>query len=93
MIFPAKSFRRCWPSSAIAGSTTALKMVEQIFEVGGKGHSCGIYSFDPDHIHRLALMAPVSRIMVQAASGQRQCGLVHQRDADDGQPRVRYMGR
>ena len=30
-----------------------------IYEVGGKGHSCGIYSFDDDHIHRLALAAPV----------------------------------
>ena len=47
------------------GFETALSMVEQILEVGGKGHSCGIYSFDPDHIHRLALMAPVSRIMVR----------------------------
>jgi sulfoacetaldehyde dehydrogenase len=47
------------------GFDNALKMVEQIYEVGGKGHSCGIYSFDPDHINRLALMAPVSRIMVR----------------------------
>jgi sulfoacetaldehyde dehydrogenase len=47
------------------GFDNALKMVEQIFEVGGKGHSCGIYSFDEDHISRLALMAPVSRIMVR----------------------------
>lgn len=47
------------------GFDNALKMVEKIFEVGGKGHSCGIYSFDEDHINRLALMAPVSRIMVR----------------------------
>lgn len=47
------------------GFDNALKMVEKIFEVGGKGHSCGIYSFDDDHINRLALMAPVSRIMVR----------------------------
>jgi sulfoacetaldehyde dehydrogenase len=40
-------------------------MIQQIFEVGGKGHSCGIYTFDPDHIDRLALVAPVSRIMVR----------------------------
>ena len=26
---------------------------------------CGIYSFDDEHIDRLALMAPVSRIMVR----------------------------
>jgi sulfoacetaldehyde dehydrogenase len=47
------------------GFDTALNMVAQIFEVGGKGHSCGIYTFDPEHIHQLALMAPVSRIMVR----------------------------
>jgi len=47
------------------GFEDALKMVEQIFAVGGKGHSCGIYSFDEDHIDRLAAMAPVSRIMVR----------------------------
>ena len=47
------------------GFDNALKMVEQILEVGGKGHSTGIYSFDAEHIHKLALMAPVSRIMVR----------------------------
>jgi sulfoacetaldehyde dehydrogenase len=47
------------------GFENALKMVEQIFEVGGKGHSCGIYSFNEGHINKLALMAPVSRIMVR----------------------------
>ena len=47
------------------GFDNALKMVARIFEVGGKGHSCGIASYDDDHIARLALMAPVSRIMVR----------------------------
>jgi sulfoacetaldehyde dehydrogenase len=47
------------------GFDTALGMMQRIFEVGGKGHSCGIYSFDEDHIHRLALVAPVSRIMIR----------------------------
>ena len=47
------------------GFDNLLKMVAAIFEVGGKGHSVGIASFDDDHIHRLALMAPVSRIMVR----------------------------
>ncbi len=47
------------------GFDTALNMVDQILEVGGKGHSCGIYSFDADHIHALALRAPVSRITVR----------------------------
>ena len=42
-----------------------LEMVRQIFEVGGKGHSLGVASFDDDRIHRLAMMAPVSRMMVR----------------------------
>jgi sulfoacetaldehyde dehydrogenase len=48
-----------------SGFDAVLKMVSEIFEVGGKGHSLGIASFDNDHIHRLASMAPVSRIMVR----------------------------
>ena len=47
------------------GFDTLLSMVADIFEVGGKGHSVGIASFDDEHIHRLASMAPVSRIMVR----------------------------
>jgi len=47
------------------GFGNALNMVRQIFEVGGKGHSCGIASYNDENINRLALMAPVSRIMVR----------------------------
>jgi len=47
------------------GFNRLLEMVSAIFEVGGKGHSLGIASFDDDHIHRLASMAPVSRMMVR----------------------------
>jgi sulfoacetaldehyde dehydrogenase len=47
------------------GFDNVLKMVSAIFEVGGKGHSLGVASFDDDHIHRLASMAPVSRMMVR----------------------------
>jgi len=48
-----------------SGFDNALRMALEILEVGGKGHSTGIYSFDADHIRRLALIAPVSRIMVR----------------------------
>jgi acyl-CoA reductase-like NAD-dependent aldehyde dehydrogenase len=48
-----------------SGFDTLLEMVANIFEVGGKGHSVGIASFNDDHIHRLASKAPVSRIMVR----------------------------
>jgi len=52
----------------------ALDKVRQIFETGGKGHSCGIYSFSDDHIHRLALVAPVSRIMVRQIQSKSNAG-------------------
>ena len=56
------------------GFENALKMVSQIFEVGGKGHSCGIASYNDDHINQLALMAPVSRIMVRQPNVQGNAG-------------------
>jgi sulfoacetaldehyde dehydrogenase len=48
-----------------SGFERLLTMVAEILDVGGKGQSVGIASFDDDHIHRLASMAPVSRIMVR----------------------------
>jgi sulfoacetaldehyde dehydrogenase len=57
-----------------SGFDNVLEMVKQIYEVGGKGHSCGIYSFDDDHIHRLALVAPVSRIMVRQPQSKANAG-------------------
>lgn len=52
----------------------ALQMVRQIYEVGGKGHSCGIYSHNDEHIDRLARVAPVSRIMVRQAQSKSNAG-------------------
>ena len=52
----------------------ALEMVRQIYEVGGKGHSCGIYSHNDSHIDRLARVAPVSRIMVRQAQSKSNAG-------------------
>jgi sulfoacetaldehyde dehydrogenase len=57
-----------------SGFDNALDMVRRILEVGGKGHSTGIYSFDDDHIHRLALAAPVSRIMVRQVQSRSNAG-------------------
>lgn len=56
------------------GFDQALAMVEQIFEVGGKGHSCGIYSHDDSHIDRLARVAPVSRMMVRQPQSKANAG-------------------
>jgi len=48
-----------------SGVDSLVDMVAAIFEVGGKGHSLGIASFNDAVIHRLAMMAPVSRMMVR----------------------------
>lgn len=56
------------------GFDDALNKVRAIYEVGGKGHSCGIYSFDDDHIAQLAAIAPVSRIMVRQAQSKANAG-------------------
>ena len=56
------------------GFDQALEMVEQIYEVGGKGHSCGIYSHDDSHIDRLARVAPVSRMMVRQPQSKANAG-------------------
>jgi len=69
------------------GFDRALDMVKQIFEVGGKGHSCGIYSFDDDHVHRLALVAPVSRIMVRQIQSRSNAGTF-----TNGMPMTSSMG-
>ena len=56
------------------GFDNALEMIKQIYEVGGKGHSCGIYSFNDEHIHQLALAAPVSRMMVRQPQSKANAG-------------------
>ena len=69
------------------GFDEALRMVRQIFDTGGKGHSCGIYSFNDDHIHRLALVAPVSRIMVRQVQSASNAGTF-----TNGMPMTSSMG-
>ena len=65
----------------------ALTMMRAIYEVGGKGHSCGIYSFNDEHIHRLAMAAPVSRIMVRQPQNKANAGA-----ATNGMPATSSMG-
>jgi len=69
------------------GFDMALDMVRRLFDTGGKGHSCGIYSFDDDHIHRLALVAPVSRIMVRQVQSASNAGTF-----TNGMPMTSSMG-
>ncbi len=70
-----------------SGFDQALAMMRGIYEVGGKGHSCGIYSFDQDHIHRLALAAPVSRIMVRQPQSKANAGAFN-----NGMPMTSSLG-
>jgi sulfoacetaldehyde dehydrogenase len=70
-----------------SGFENALEMVKQIYEVGGKGHSCGIYSFNDDHIHQLALTAPVSRMMVRQPQSKANAGAFN-----NGMPMTSSMG-
>ncbi len=56
------------------GFDEALEMVEKIYQVGGAGHSCGIYSFDDEHIDALARVAPVSRMMVRQPQSKANAG-------------------
>ncbi len=69
------------------GFDQALAMMRAVYEVGGKGHSCGIYSFDPDHIHRLAMAAPVSRIMVRQPQSKANAGAFN-----NGMPMTSSLG-
>jgi sulfoacetaldehyde dehydrogenase len=69
------------------GFDDALDKVRQIFETGGKGHSCGIYSFDDEHIDRLARVAPVSRIMVRQVQSRSNAGTF-----TNGMPMTSSMG-
>jgi sulfoacetaldehyde dehydrogenase len=65
----------------------ALEKVKAIYEVGGKGHSVGIYSFNDEHIHKLALMAPVSRIMVRQPQSKANAGAFN-----NGMPMTSSLG-
>ncbi len=57
-----------------SGWENALKMILEIYKVGGRGHSCGIYSFNDAHIDELARLAPVSRMMVRQPQSKANSG-------------------
>ena len=69
------------------GFENAVKMMQAIYEVGGKGHSCGIYSFNEEHIHQHALAAPVSRIMVRQPQSKANAGAFN-----NGMPMTSSLG-
>jgi sulfoacetaldehyde dehydrogenase len=65
----------------------ALTMMRGIYNVGGKGHSCGIYSFNQEHIHQLAMAAPVSRMMVRQPQSKANAGAFN-----NGMPMTSSLG-
>ncbi|ALI54214.1 aldehyde dehydrogenase family protein [Celeribacter marinus] len=65
----------------------AKAKVRAIYEVGGKGHSCGIYSFNEDHILQHAMNAPVSRIMVRQPQSKANAGAFN-----NGMPMTSSLG-
>ena len=65
----------------------AIDTVMAIHAVGGIGHSVGIFSFDDDHIHRLAMVARVGRIMVRQAQSKANAGSMH-----NGMPMTSSIG-
>jgi len=69
------------------GFDGALDTVRRIYEVGGRGHSCGIYSYSDENIHRLALQAPVSRMMVRQPQSKSNAGTF-----TNGMPMTSSMG-
>jgi sulfoacetaldehyde dehydrogenase len=69
------------------GFDDALDKVRQIYDVGGKGHSCGIYSHDDAHIDRLARVAPVSRMMVRQPQSKANAGAFN-----NGMPMTSSLG-
>lgn len=65
----------------------AIDAIMAIHEVGGKGHSVGIFSFDQDHIHRLAMVARVGRIMVRQPQSKANSGSMN-----NGMPMTSSIG-
>jgi len=70
-----------------SGFENALDMITKIYKVGGRGHSCGIYSFNDEHIDKLARLAPVSRMMVRQPQSKANAGAFN-----NGMPMTSSMG-
>ena len=65
----------------------AIDAIMAIHEVGGKGHSVGIFSFDESHIDRLASVARVGRIMVRQPQSKANSGSMN-----NGMPMTSSIG-
>jgi sulfoacetaldehyde dehydrogenase len=65
----------------------AIDAVMAIHEVGGIGHSVGVFSFDDDHIHRLAMVARVGRMMIRQPQSKANAGSMN-----NGMPMTSSIG-
>ncbi len=65
----------------------AIDAIMAIHQVGGIGHSVGIFSFDESHIHRLAMVARVGRIMVRQPQSKANSGSMN-----NGMPMTSSIG-
>jgi len=65
----------------------AIDAIMAIHEVGGKGHSVGIFTFDESHIDRLASVARVGRIMVRQPQSKANSGSMN-----NGMPMTSSIG-
>ncbi|MFV0407211.1 MAG: aldehyde dehydrogenase family protein [Propioniciclava sp.] len=64
-----------------------VNLALELYEVGGKGHSCGIASTDDAHIDYFGKMMPVSRIMVNQPNSRANAGAFN-----NGMPMTSSMG-
>lgn len=65
----------------------AVDKVNQITGYQGKGHSCGIHSFNDEHIMELAMNTKTSRVMVRQATSAGNTG-----NWDNGMPFTMSLG-
>lgn len=64
-----------------------VELAKRLYDIGGKGHSCGIASTDDDHIDYFARHMPVSRIMVRQPNSKANAG-----SFTNGMPMTSSMG-
>jgi sulfoacetaldehyde dehydrogenase len=64
-----------------------VEVAKRLYEIGGKGHSCGIASTDDGHVDYFARHMPVSRIMVRQPNSKANAG-----SFTNGMPMTSSMG-
>jgi sulfoacetaldehyde dehydrogenase len=69
------------------GFEDGVELAKQLYDIGGKGHSCGIASTDDAHIDYFARHMPVSRIMVRQPNSKANAG-----SFTNGMPMTSSMG-